>query len=119
MSTVEIGKKLFPVEPLPKGGLCIFHSERKNMRTFIVTGRHDKVGQDQPDITLECYRMSGEIEDLFIALNYKYGKDTIIWEGNSEEDILGWISESNGDGDHYWMIGEVLNEAPYWKMLLE
>ena len=92
------------------------------MRTFIVMGSHDIKNQFRPDITLEMH-LEDSVESLLNALNKKYGSNTFIWEAdqwpaeNREASILEWISESNGDGDWYWMIGEVVGQE--FKMLLE
>ena len=94
------------------------------MRTFIVMRCHARADfPDQPDISLEMYPAETVVE-LIGLIRCKWGSDSLIYEGLIETEIWNWLAESNGDGDDYWMIGEIVlshlvTKGSELKMLLE
>jgi len=93
------------------------------MRIFVIMASHDKVDQDRPDISLEVYQAESVL-NVCNHINDKYG-EVIYWpciapqlsQEEQEKGLLEWIAESNGDGDWYFMIGEIVDGC--LRLLLE
>lgn len=93
------------------------------MRTFIVSIRIDNIdvdGEAWSEIDMQLFE-AFDIQDLFKKINKYYDSEIILYNEGTELDILNQVSESNGDGDYYFMIGELItdNGKIEMKMLLQ
>ena len=67
------------------------------MRTFIVF--HEDYGENTRSLDRYCYKT---LQSLLDDLTIDYDKK------DTEESALAYINAYNGDGDHYWMISEII-----------
>ena len=78
------------------------------MRSFIVTSKHDV--ESGPDIFSEVKMeliYAKDLVELFKLINISHGEDCILYNEGTELEMLSEIYESNGDGDWYFIIGEL------------
>lgn len=86
------------------------HNTGGNMiRSFIVTSKHD-IDSGNNEIFSEVKTKiihANNLVELFELINKCHGKDCIIYDEGTEREMLDQIYESNGDGDWYFIIGEL------------